>query len=176
MGGHIYPANPEIFHKMLNTSISESEHPYITYCMNCRNLFLTANKECNHILDDVLGIKPLDEPFHISELKKNRMKLKKHLLKEIWGEYFDVQEKKYSIRLKISEDIYRKMDSLHISEEDVYEVVEHCIKNEEEVLDTKTGIYTGHRQIGIFTYWVQYKKNDGDFEVLNVYVHRLQLV
>lgn len=175
MGGHIYPANPEVFHKMLNSSINESELPYITYCMNCRNLFLSADKKCNHILDGVLGVKPLEKPFHISELRKNRIRLKKHLLKEIWGEDFEIEKKKYSVKLKISEEIYDKMDMLHISEEDVYDVVEHCIQSNEEILEPKTEIYTGYKQIGIFTYWVQYKKNDDNIEVVNTYVHRIQI-
>ena len=73
MGGHIYPANPGVFQKMLSTAINQSELPYIAYCTNCRNLFLKAGKSCAHILDAVFGLKPLEKPFHISELKKNRL-------------------------------------------------------------------------------------------------------
>lgn len=175
MGGHIYPANPEIFHKMLVASVEESELPYITYCTNCRNLFLSAGKEAMHILDGVFGVKPLEKPFHISELKKNRIELKKHLLYNIWGENFEIKRKKYDVKLKINEEVYDKMDRLHISEEDVYDVAEYCEKNNEKIIDIETGIYTGHLQIGIITYWIQYKKNYDYSEVINVYSHRIQL-
>ncbi len=48
-------------------------------------------------------------------------------------------EKHYTVKLSISEEIYDKMDKLHISEEDVYDVVEYCEQNNETVLDADTG-------------------------------------
>ncbi len=175
MGGHIYPANPAIFQKMLSTAVNQSELPYIAYCTNCRNLFLKAGKSCMHILDGIFGVKPLEKPFHIAELKKNRLALKKRLLKKIWGENLDVMEKQYTVKLTISEEIYDKMDKLHISEEDVYDAVDYCEKNNETALNTETGILTGHLRIGIITYWVQYKKESGKIEIVNVYCHRLKV-
>ena len=77
--------------------------------------------------------------------------------------------------MSISEEIYDKMDKLHISEEDVYDVVEHCEQNNETVLDADTGILTGHARLGIITYWVQYKKESDKIEVTNVYCHRIQV-
>lgn len=175
MGGHIYPANPNIFHKMLSASVNESVLPYITYCTNCRNLFISAGKECSHILDGVFNVEPLTKPFHISELRKNRLVLKQKLLKNIWGEAFEIMEKKYSVKLEISEEVYDKMDRLHISREDVYEVADYCEKNNETVLDTKTKIFTGHLQLGVITYWIQYKKTENNLEIVNVYSHRIQI-
>jgi Fe-S oxidoreductase len=175
MGGHIYPANPGIFQKMLKTAVNQSELPYIAYCTNCRNLFLKAGKSCMHILDGIFGVKPLEKPFHIAELKKNRLALKKRLLKKIWGEDLDIMEKQYTVKLSFSEEIYDKMDKLHISEEDVYGVVDYCEQNKETVLNKETGILTGHLQIGIITYWVQYKKESDKIEILNVYCHRLKV-
>lgn len=175
MGGHIYPANPIIFQKMLATAVGQSGLPYIAYCTNCRNLFLKAGKSCMHVLDAVFGVKPLAKPFHISELRKNRLALKKRLLKDVWGEDLDIMEKEYAVRLSISEEIYDKMERLHISEEDVYDVVEHCEQDNETVLDTETGILTGHLRIGIITYWVQYRKAASGIEVVNVYCHRVRV-
>lgn len=175
MGGHIYPANPAIFKKTLAAAVNQSELPYIAYCTNCRNLFLKAGKPCMHILDAVFGVKPLERPFHISELRKNRLTLKKRLLKGIWGERMDTTEKHYTVKLANSEEIYDKMDRLHISEEDVYDVVEFCEQNNETVLDSETGILTGHLRIGIITYWVQYRKKRDVLEIVNVYCHRIKV-
>lgn len=175
MGGHIYPANPKIFHKMLLTAAGQSELPYITYCTNCRNLFLHAGKSNRHILDNIFGVDPLAKPFHIAELKKNRLALKKRLLENYWGENLDIMEKKYTVKLKISEEILNKMDKMHISEEDVYEVVEFCEQHNQTVLNKETHILTGHLQIGIITYWVQFKREEEYINIHNVYCHRLQL-
>jgi Fe-S oxidoreductase len=175
MGGHIYPSNPSVFKNTLSTAMDQSELPYIAYCTNCRNLFLEAGKPCMHILDAVFGIEPLKKPFHISELRKNRLALKKRLLQKVWGEEADIMEKQYSVKLTISEAIYDKMDRLHVSEEDVYETVEHCEQADETILDTDTGIFTGHLRIGIITYWVQYRKESDRIEIVNVYCHRIQV-
>ena len=175
MGGHIYPSNPEVFRKMLNASVNSSDLPYISYCTNCRNLFLSAGKNTRHILDGVFGLEPLKKPFHISELRKNRLKLKKKMLKNIWGENFEIMEKKYMVKLKISEEVYDKMDRLHISEEDVYQVAEHCQESNKTIYNKETKIYTGHLQIGIITYWIQYKKHDEFLEITNVYSHRIMI-
>jgi hypothetical protein len=136
---------------------------------------LSAGKNTRHILDGVFGLKPLKKPFHISELRKNRLKLKKKMLKKIWGEDFEIMEKKYEFKLEISEEVYDKMDRLHISEEDVYQVAEHCEGNKETIYNKETKIYTGHLQIGIITYWIQYKKHDGYLELINVYSHRIMI-
>ncbi|MGI6492070.1 MAG: hypothetical protein ACOX0T_06625 [Pelotomaculum sp.] len=175
MGGHIYPANPAIAQKMLSAAINQSDLPYIAYCTNCRDLFLKASKPCSHILDHVFGVDPLVKTSHISQRKKNRLVLKKQLLKQIWGEDFEIMEKQYNVKLQISDELYEKMDKLHISEEDIYEVVEYCEQNNATVLDTETGIHTGYLQIGIITYWVQYRKDAGAINLVNVYSHRLQI-
>ena len=121
------------------------------------------------------GVRPLKKPFHIAELKKNRLALKKRLLERIWGEHLDIMEKQYTVKLTISEEIYDKMDRLHISEEDVYDVVDYCEQNNETVFDRSTGILTGHLRLGIITYWVQYKKEYDKIEIINVYCHRIQV-
>jgi hypothetical protein len=175
MGGHIYPANQHVFQEMLSAAIGQSEVPYIAYCTNCRSLFLRAGKSCMHILDAVFGVTPLEKPFHVSELRKNRLSLKGRLLHRIWGENFDAMTKQYAVKLTISEEIYDKMDRLHVSEEDVYDVVEYCERNNETALDPETGILTGHLRIGIITYWVQYKKKPDEIEIVNVYCHRIMV-
>jgi hypothetical protein len=128
-----------------------------------------------HILDSVLGEVPIEKPFHISELKKNRMQLKSKLLKSLWEEESENMEREYSVKLKISEELYDKMDKLHISEEDVYETVEYCEQNGETVTDKNTGILAGHLKIGMITYWVEYKKQGGEIELLNIYSHRVEI-
>lgn len=175
MGGHIYPANPSIFRKMLETAAGESDLPYITYCVNCRNLFIEQGKASSHILDHVFNLQPLQKKLHISEQKMNRLFLKKRLLETYWGESFRITKKKYTVKLLISEEIYIKMDQMLISEEDVYAVLEFSEKNNVTVLNTETGVLTGHLQIGIITYWVQYRKQDGFLEVINVYCHKAQV-
>jgi hypothetical protein len=44
---------PKYLPKNVETAAGESDLPYITYCVNCRNLFIEQGKASSHILDHV---------------------------------------------------------------------------------------------------------------------------
>lgn len=176
VGGHVYPANPGLTARILKKASEESAVPYIAYCMNCRNLFLHAKKDCAHLLDMLFGMEPLTKPYHIASIGRNRYELKRKLLKEIWNEESDEMHSHYKSKTKlhISEEVLAKMDRLLISEDEVSQVVERCEQNKSAVWKKDTDTLIGHKQIGIITYWVEYQKNGTSLEVINAYCHRLQ--
>ena len=131
---------------MLKHATGLSEKPYITYCTNCRNLFLNAGKPCKHILDDVFGLAPLSKAYSVSQLKKNRRQLKEDLLREIWGEAHMTERQEEPIRLSIPEAVLDKMNSLLIAEEDVAGVIRHCEQTGSRLLREESGTLLGHRQ------------------------------
>ncbi|WP_080510891.1 pyridine nucleotide-disulfide oxidoreductase/dicluster-binding protein [Desulfitobacterium hafniense] len=180
MGGHIYPANPNLVSNMLERSMGLSDKPYITYCTNCRNLFLAEGKQCKHILDDVFGIKPLAKPYSITQLRTNRKRLKQELLQDVWGEVIMPENTIDEIQLQISDSVLSKMNNNLISEEDVRSVIRKCEETGDKLFRKDSGTFIGSRQIGIITYWVEYRpakdiNNKGVFEVLNSYSHRLMI-
>jgi Fe-S oxidoreductase len=175
MSGHIFNSYPGIAQKNMEQSTSISDLPYIVYCANCRNLFLKMNKKCSHILDDLFELAPLEKAPHIAQMRKNRRQLKYLMLHEVWGENSAIPHSQESLPLKISENILDKMDKRLISEDEAWKVVKHCEETGSRLIDKKRGTFCGHLQIGLVTYWVEYKKDKGVFEIVNAYSHRMQI-
>lgn len=171
IGGHIYPANQKVALEMTAASARQSKVPYITYCENCRNVFLLEGKENRHILDDVFGIEPLARPPHIGELQLNRTALRYALE----GTTIDAKPKE-TIQVHIADALYEKMDRALISAQEIRETIEACERTGRRLWDEDQQSYSGYLKVGHITHWVQYKKlEDGSFELVNTYRHKLEI-
>ncbi|MCL1895488.1 MAG: heterodisulfide reductase-related iron-sulfur binding cluster [Clostridiales bacterium] len=85
-GGHIYPANKELAEKIAQNRTGLGPYPFITYCVNCRDIFSRSGKECAHILDLVFGTGDMASPApSLSKKRENREALKEDLLRQVWG-------------------------------------------------------------------------------------------
>lgn len=182
MGGHIYPANKEVAINTIMHSAGLAEQPYITYCVNCRNLFLAVGKHCRHILDDLFGLEPLRKNCHIKQIKENRKRLKRELLMNVWNEIDRNTAETDRPRLLFTEELLDKMDRQLISEDDVEKVICYCEKTGETLYKKDTGTFVGYLQIGIITYWVEYMPEEDllnsavcAYRVMNAYSHRVMI-
>ena len=94
-GGQPGVANPEYAKFVVQKRISENENPYITYCINCRDVFADAGKEAVHILDLLFGDgKAPQKTATVSERRENRIRLKRDLLKKFWNAEPEEQKKR----------------------------------------------------------------------------------
>lgn len=173
MGGHIYGANPHLAGKFLQQATTQSDAPYLAYCANCRNLFLREGKRTVHVLDAVFGTEPLRRSPHITEGKWNRLTLKRDLLRKYQDVDISLAELKFNYNLVIDEALYRKMDDLLISRENVEAVIKHAIDNSVSVSAVGKSSHFANLRIGLFTYWVEFTVNGATIEVLNTYSHRI---
>jgi len=174
-GGNGQVPDPK-YPKMIAANRSAlSDNPYITYCINCRDIFFDNNKPVKHILDILFDIESPSESLpSVTARRCNRSVLKEDLLKEIWGEDMkDKPVKKYN--LIISPDIQAKMNSLRLLEEDVCHIIEMGELHGRRAYDPVKESYKCYREIGSITGWVEYKPSDNAFEVLNVYTHRMKI-
>jgi Fe-S oxidoreductase len=174
-GGQVAIAYPPYASHTVQNRISQNNHPYITYCSNCRDIFAKAGKPAWHILDLMFGIEreSASEPT-VSERRLNRLQLKDQLLKEFWLE--DGVMEKSEIQLLISQELKEKMDKGYILETDAREVIESSEKSGRKLFNPGKDSFTGHLQIGHTTYWVEYQvKNENRFELLNAYSHRMKI-
>ena len=181
MGGHIYAANPALSGKMTETATGQSGLPYIAYCTNCKNRFLSSGKSAVHILDILFGVEPRKSALHIAEKRRNRLELKARLLASLWGEKAEFQEEspmdaENRLVLNIPEALLQKMDKQLISEDDVYETITFSEQEDLAVVNASSGTKTGHKRIGIMTYWVEYRREGDTVDVANVYSHRLHVL
>lgn len=184
-GGQPGAANPKYAEFVVQKRISESENPYITYCINCRDSFAHAGKEAVHILDLLFGDgKSPQKTATVSERRENRIRLKNNLLKAYRN--VEPEERKEPDRIiSISGELKAKLDRERILEEDVISVLDFCERTGRRVYLPETGNYSGYREIGYTTYWVEYRPvlsaavacgpEDGCFEIVNAYAHRMKI-
>jgi Fe-S oxidoreductase len=177
-GGHIQAANPALFHTMVDNRICGEDLPYITYCTNCRDTFAVKGKDCVHILDIVHGLnKENYVPPSLSQRRRNRLIAKKNLLKKVWNmDMEETEDYKMGLVLEIPEALVLKMNDQLILEEDVYHTIKSCETSGYKLYDPEKDTYIGHLRIGIITYWVEYKKNNANFMLENVYTHRVEIL
>ncbi|MDY0094119.1 MAG: FAD-dependent oxidoreductase [Candidatus Vecturithrix sp.] len=174
-GGQVSIAHPPYASHIVQRRISQTMHPYITYCSNCRDIFAKSGKQTWHILDVIFG---LDDENHaqptVSERRDNRLRLKHQILKKFWNEttLMDKPEK----TLILSPELKEKLNKDLMLESDLLTVVEHCEQSGSKLFDPEKETFTGHRQIGSMTYWVEYRiQPDDQIEILNGYCHRMKI-
>lgn len=176
-GGQPGIANPEYVDFVVKKRIHESDHPYITYCINCRDIFRQAGKEAIHILELLFdkGV-TFEKQATISERRENRIELKKNLLKEFWKEEMREEEKR-PIKVNVPAELAEKLNKERILEEDVIEVVDFCQRTGRRVYQPERGVFSGYREIGFMTYWVEYRETseENTFDLVNAYAHRMKI-
>lgn len=189
-GGNIEVASPKLAEKIAQERSNISENPYITYCINCRDVFHDDGKPVRHVLDLLLGIDPPGDTLPtVTERRCNRVILKDTLLDKIWGEtMLDKPELHYTLIIK--PEVKAKMNRLKVLEEDVDYVLEMGEVHGRRTYHPQTGAYKCYREIGRITCWVEYRPVPDEsanmrdaqtdqktlaYEILNVYTHRMKI-
>lgn len=172
-GGQVSVAHPPYVENTVKKRITRNNHPYITYCSNCRDTFARAGKETMHILDVVFGHEQRDQPT-VSDRRVNRLHLKAQLLHEYENQVFNMEKKES--KLTLPSGLREKLDRCMILESDILTVIEACEQTGEKVIDPVTGTFTGHLRIGNMTFWAEYRvMDDGRYELVNSYSHRMKI-
>jgi len=190
-GGHVSTANKVFSQKVVQARISENSYPYIAYCVNCRDIFSKAGKECYHILDLIFGLNNGNRtPPTLTERRENRVFLKKEILR---AQGTEIREKigleHMSENQKPTGEIQKStLENIHFApglkekisdemslEEDIIRTVEYCEKTGKKIRNKETGTFAGHHVIGCTTYWVEYEKNEQKIEILKAYSHRMTI-
>jgi Fe-S oxidoreductase len=175
-GGIGAEANADFTDHVVKKRIGLSENPYIAYCINCRDIFKGEGKPVRHILDLLFDIGADDAKLPtVSQRRRNRIQLKETLLKEIWGEEMEKKPEPCGIRLKIKTEMQDKLSSQKILEEDICNVIEFGETTKRRTFDAQKGTYTCYREIGYITYWVEYRPDGDEYEIVNAYTHRMKI-
>jgi len=175
-GGNVSEANAD-FATFVTRSRSElSDNPYLVYCVNCRDIFASEGKPVHHILDLLFGIN-MDscKTPNLTQRRHNRADLKEMLLKDIWGETMEKKYETCKLELNFGEGILEKMGKIKILAEDVCLVIEHGEASKRRTFDPKKETYSCYWELGYITCWVEYRRNGGEYEVVNVYTHRMKI-
>lgn len=175
-GGHGSEADAGFYNYVVKERSGLSENPYLVYCINCRDVFRGAGKQVRHILDllfdiDCEGARLPD----LTRRRQNRIALKEVLLREIWKEDMEKIPERCGFPLKIAPEMLDKMDRLKILEDDVCRVLELGEDSRRRTYNPEKDTHTCYRESGSITYWVEYRKDGEEYEVINVYTHRMKI-
>jgi hypothetical protein len=179
-GGHVPAANPELTSELLSNRISMSDNPYITYCINCRDIFRAAGKPCAHILDTLWAGNSEASAVSLTKKRENRLMLKNELIKcfphAVWSAEKERDAESEGIKLIISDEIAAQMDKDMLLEQDIRQVIHNAETTGVKLVDADSGTFISHLQIGRITCWVDYRPLGSAFEIVRVYMHRLKFV
>ncbi len=175
-GGHIRIANPELYDEMSQNRVELSAKPYIAYCANCKEVFVSKGKECVHILDMVFGLKTEPRVPGLQEKRDNSLKVKKELMKKTRNIDFKPETHEWdALTLVISEGIRKSMEKKLISAADLKETIWLAEKSGDKFYEEGEGICMGRMIKPVITYWVQYKETaPKTYEILSAYCHRMR--
>lgn len=175
-GGDITIASPEFAKYIADKRASMSEAPYITYCINCRDVFADIGKPAVHVLDILFmsdGI--VNQVPDFNDRRRNREILKKDLLECYWGEHMIDANKKYEFKIITDDEVRKKMKRIHLVEEDVKEVISRANQFNRRIYNSETGEYTCYSKLNYITCWVRYVMEDDEYRITNVYTHRMDI-
>ncbi len=177
-GGLMWLANRPLSQKVINRRINESPHPYLTYCVMCRDFFLKQGKPAYHILD--LLFNPSLENFtysppDYSERHANRENLRKRLLQDVWDEKMS-DNREPIFNLRISEDVKKILEERLILEEDIQNVLRHASATGLSLVNPATKHLLAYFCPAYVTYWVEYSLDGDTYTIHNAYSHRMTIV
>jgi len=203
-GGHIYASNPDLYGKVVGLRTAESELPYVVYCSNCRDAFAASGKQCSHIFDVIYGASDGGrEAPRIAERRMNRRACASGVY-NLAQKRQDIQPfdapgepdtpgahgapgapdapgdpdtgTSLLCPLLYPDDLGRKMERQLISIEDVQNIIIEAEDTDVKHYDAETGRSIAHGAVGVSTCWVVYEEKNGEFNLINVYSHRMKAV
>ena len=179
-GGASLIANPEFVEAAIAGRIRETV-PFVTYCTNCRDIFVARGKRAYHVLDLIFGIeRQSDDAPLLSDRRKNREILRAHLMTIAPQDESGLiaSPDKYCASVKFPEKVRKKLSDAWMLERDIIHVLLCCEQSKSWFQDRETGLRFGSGVVGHLTYWVEYRVSPTEpntYIVENAYSHRIQL-
>ncbi len=181
-GGEMWLANPDLAKDVVRRRIAASATDFVTYCAVCRDFFAAHGKRTLHLLDLLYG-QDLDGRAQRpapgwSQRHENRVRLKRRLLREVWGEEVSEEASYEAIQLVIPPGVQEQMEKRLILVEDIQQVIEHAERTGARFQNRANGHFlAGHKPASV-TYWVEYtpEAREGGqrrFVIHNAYSHRM---
>lgn len=107
--------------------------------------------------------------------RENRAKLREKLLREVWGEEVEKENVLNAFELELSEGVMELMENRLILMEDIRRLIDRAEKTGNKLVNPATGRFLAyHRSVSV-TYWVEYSTRGNNFEIYNVYSHRMRV-
>ncbi|SIO11988.1 pyridine nucleotide-disulfide oxidoreductase/dicluster-binding protein [Halodesulfovibrio marinisediminis] len=191
-GGLLDNANPQLSRKAsqhradILSECTEDEQDVLTYCAMCRDMLARTGKRTIHLLDILFpscdtalaccNADPATVPVTgFSDRRENRMRLKEHLLKTVWGEA-EAAADEHVPSISYTEQAAANMEERRILRSDIRKVVDYVEATNNSLFNTQTRRYVASfRPVGV-TYWMEYIKDKEGYRIHNAWSHRMQII
>ena len=110
-----------------------------------------------------------------SQRHENRARLKRKLLKDLWGEEMDEPAAYEAIKLIIADEVQARLEQRLILVEDIQRVLEYAQRTGRKLFNRETGRYLAYYKPTAVTYWVEYVPQGEAFVIFNAYSHRMEV-
>nr|MBP7687601.1 (Fe-S)-binding protein [Thermoflexales bacterium] len=178
-GGNMWLANRELAKKVVERRVAESPLDYVTYCAMCRDFFAAQGKRTLHVLDLIYNQATDEQAARRgpgwSQRHENRARLKRKLLKDLWGEDMADQAAYEAIQLIISDDVQARLEQRLILIEDIQRVLDYAQRTGRKLFNRETGRYLAYFKPTAVTYWVEFIPQGEAFVIFNAYSHRMEV-
>jgi Fe-S oxidoreductase len=179
-GGLVFYANREQEDDFAIDRAKESPHDLLVYCAMCKDLFVDAGKNTFHLLDllfptqDASSLRRMPT---ISERQANRVELKRRLLSTVWDENEPATVPKLpGYIVTIPPGVQATMEKRLILSADIEDALAHAIAEpDERFYNPAEDCYLIRINKQFVTYWVRYRQNENEIEVLSTYSHRMDI-
>ena len=162
-------SNKELKGNIVLSRIKENKLNYLTYCINCRDSFLSQNKEAKHILQLIYNFDGKNKKPNISERRYNRVQLKLDLTQE------KDKTNDYDIHLIMDDDLKEKLEDRMILYKDIEDTIKHAEETQEKFFNKSNNHNLAYYRIKNVTFWVEYTIEGGKYLVYNAYSHRMKI-
>ena len=174
-GGQMKTANPKLFDEIAANRAALGDKPYLVYCANCREVFLSRGKDCSHVLELIFGeAGPVPS---LQEKRDNVLMLKKRFMKHAEGvDFVPAGHEWDALSLLVPDEVTAAMNDKLITLSDVKEVIWRAEQAGDKFVD-EDGVCLASLVTPVIVYWVEYLPNaDGTFTVRSAYNHRIHFV
>ena len=177
-GGLMQISNRDLAHKVADRRIGESPLDFVVYCSMCRDNFSHRGKPTYHVLDILFGnekgeVRP-GSALGYSARHDNRARLKRELLRDLWGEETALET---PLVLHISDEVRAIMEKFLVLDADVREVILYAERTGNRLKNVTNGHYIASYKPAHVTYWAEYSMDeDGAATVFDAWCHRLEIV
>ena len=175
-GGLMGAANPAMARTVAQRRAGETPLDMVASCSMCRDRLAAGGKRVHHALDFVFpGPKtdPAAKGPGFSQRHENRARLKRSLLRDVWGE--DEAPRSQAADVAYAPGVLDVMEDRRILREDVEAVLAEASRTGRRMVDRKTGRFLASFRPRRVHYWVEYALNAGRTTVTRAWSHRMEL-
>lgn len=168
-GGLTCFSNKELKEKIVLSRIKQDKLNYLTYCINCRDSFLSQNKDAKHILQLIYNFEGKNKKPTLSERRYNRVQLKLDLTHE------EDKVNPYNIELIMNDELKEKLEDRMILYKDIEDTIKHGESTGEKFFNKSNNHNLAYYRIKNVTFWVEYSIEEDKYLVYNAYSHRMKI-